>query len=60
MFAAGETVRVAEVPDVICCVKPSDHVTLTGYPETVSDAVIVADEPAQIVVLPDTAAAGGT
>jgi hypothetical protein len=51
----GETVRViVPLPD---CVTPSDHVTAKGA-APVSVAVIVAEPPAQIALVPLTTAVG--
>ena len=53
----GLTLRVAVVPDVIVCTKPSDQVRLNGA-VPVSVALIVALLPAQIVPPPLTVAVG--
>ena len=54
---AGLTLRVASVPELMVCTKPSDQVRLNGA-VPVRFALIVVDPPAQIAALPLTAAVG--
>jgi hypothetical protein len=54
---AGETLRVAVVPELTTCVKPSDQVRLNGA-VPVKAAVMFVEPPAQIVAVPLDVAVG--
>src|SRR6185436_13268160 len=57
VVVAGPTAREASVPELMTCGTPSDHMMLNGA-VPVSVALMVAEPPAQIAVVPLTAAAG--